>query len=194
LLRVLQEQEFERLGSTRTLRVDVRVIAASNCDLAKMVSERAFRSDLYYRLKVFPIMVPALRERVEDIPTLVRYFTQRYARKLRKAITSIGSETMSALCRYPWPGNIRELENFVERSVILSRGSMLEAPLGELAPLHRRKADMSTLKDLQREHVLRALNESNWVIGGRFGAAAKLGMKHTSLQYRMQKLGISRPR
>lgn len=148
LLRVLQEQEFERLGSTRTLRVDVRVIAASNRDLAKMVSERAFRSDLYYRLKVFPIMVPALRERVEDIPTLVRYFTQRYARKLRKAITSIGSETMSALCRYPWPGNIRELENFVERSVILSRGSMLEAPLGELAPLHRRKADVSTLKDL----------------------------------------------
>jgi PAS domain S-box-containing protein len=194
LLRVLQEQEFERLGSTRTLRVDVRVIAASNRDLAKMVSERAFRSDLYYRLKVFPIMIPALRERVEDIPTLVRYFTQRYARKLRKAITSIGSETMSALCRYPWPGNIRELENFVERSVILSRGSMLEAPLGELAPVHRRKADMSTLKDLQREHILRALNESNWVIGGRFGAAAKLGMKRTSLQYRMQKLGISRPR
>ena len=194
LLRVLQEREFERLGGTRTLHVDVRVIAASNRDLAEMISERAFRSDLYYRLKVFPIMVPALRERVEDIPTLVRYFTQRYARKLRKAITSIGSETMSALCRYPWPGNIRELENFVERSVILSRSSMLEAPLGELAPLHRRKADVSTLKDLQREHILRALNESNWVIGGRSGAAAKLGMKRTSLQYKMQKLGISRPR
>ncbi len=191
LLRVLQEQEFERLGSSRTIRVDVRLVAASNRDLAQMVAQREFRSDLYYRLKVFPIMVPPLRERVEDIPLLVRYFTDRYARQFNKPITSIASETMTALCLYPWPGNVRELENFIKRSVILSPGATLEAPLGELQPLNNKAVEVITLEGVEREHILRALNECNWVIAGASGAAAKLGMKRTSLQYKMQKLGIS---
>jgi formate hydrogenlyase transcriptional activator len=193
LLRVLQEQEFERLGSPRTIRIDVRIVAASNRDLAQMVADQGFRSDLYYRLNVFPIVIPPLRERVEDIPQLVRYFTERHARQYNKPITSIPAETMTALCRYPWPGNVRELENFIERSVILSQGSTLEVPLGELKPVSGTAADGSTLKDFEREHILRALNECHWVIAGPSGAAAKLGMKRTSLQYRMQKLGITRP-
>jgi formate hydrogenlyase transcriptional activator len=160
-LRVLQEQEFERLGGTRTIRVDVRIVAASNRDLAQMVADRAFRSDLYYRLKVFPLVVPPLRERVEDIPLLVRYFTQRHARLCNKPITSIASEIMTALCRYPWPGNVREMENFIERSVILSQGSMLEAALGELQPFTGKAADVTTLEDIEREHILRTLNASN---------------------------------
>ncbi|MGH7449935.1 MAG: sigma 54-interacting transcriptional regulator, partial [bacterium] len=188
-----QEQEFERLGSTKTIRVDVRLIAASNRDLAQMVAQREFRSDLYYRLKVFPITAPALRERVEDIPLLVRYFTERYARQFNKPITKIASETMTALCLYPWPGNVREMENFIERSVILSQGSTLEAPVGELRPLNGKAAEVITLEGVEREHILRALNECNWVIAGPSGAAAKLGMKRTSLQYKMQKLDITRP-
>jgi len=194
LLRVLQEQEFERLGSTRTIRVDVRLVAASNRDLAQMVAQREFRNDLYYRLKVFPIMVPPLRERVEDIPLLVRYFTERYTRQFNKPITRITSETMTALCLYPWPGNVREIENFIERSVILSQGATLEAPLGELRHLNSKAVEVITLEGVEREHILRALNECNWVIAGASGAAAKLGMKRTSLQYKMQKLGITRPR
>ncbi len=192
LLRVLQEQEFERLGSSRTVRVDVRLIAATNRDLAQMMEDREFRSDLYYRLKVFPIMAPPLRERVEDIPILVGHFTGRHARHCKKSISSISPETMTALCRYHWPGNIRELENFIERSVILSRGPSLEVPLGELKPAGAKTADAATLEDIQREHILHALDECNWVISGPTGAAAKLGMKRTSLQYKMQKLGITR--
>jgi formate hydrogenlyase transcriptional activator len=193
LLRVLQEQEFERLGSSRTVRVDVRLVAASNRDLAQMVEDREFRSDLYYRLKVFPIMAPPLRERVEDIPSLVEHFTKHHARHCRRAITSISPATMAALCRYHWPGNIRELENLIERSVILSQGRSLEVPLGELKPTDAKTAVAPTLEDIQRQHILRALEECNWVIAGPTGAAVKLGMKRTSFQYKMQKLGITRP-
>jgi transcriptional regulator with GAF, ATPase, and Fis domain len=193
LLRVLQEQEFERLGSSRTVRVDVRLVAASNRDLAQMVEDREFRSDLYYRLKVFPIMVPPLRERIEDIPILVEHFTKHHARHCRRSITSISPATMAALCRYHWPGNIRELENLIERSVILSQGRSLEVPLGELKPTDAKTAVGPTLEDIQRQHILRALEECNWVIAGPAGAALKLGMKRTSFQYKMQKLGIIRP-
>jgi transcriptional regulator with GAF, ATPase, and Fis domain len=193
LLRVLQEQEFERLGSTRTVRVDVRLVAASNRDLAQMVEDGEFRSDLYYRLKVFPILVPPLRERVEDIPILVGHFTKHHARQCKRSITSISPETMTALCRYHWPGNIRELENLIERSVILSQGQSLEVPLGELKPAGAKTAVEPTFEDIQRQHIVRVLDECNWVIAGRSGAAAKLGMKRTSLQYKMQKLGITRP-
>lgn len=193
LLRVLQEQEFERLGSSKTIRVDVRLVAASNRDLAQMVAERSFRSDLYYRLKVFPILVPPLRDRAEDIPDLVRCFTERYVRELRKPITSIDADAMMALCKYPWPGNVREVENFVERCVILSQGSTLEVPLGELQPVNRPSMDATSLEGVEREHILRCLNECHWVIAGPLGAAAKLGMKRTSLQSKMQKLGIARP-
>ncbi len=194
LLRVLQEQEFERLGSSRTIHADVRLVAASNRNLAQLVKEEKFRSDLYYRLNVFPINVPPLRERVEDIPQLVRYFTERHAHQYNKRITSIAQETMIALCRYPWPGNVRELANLVERGVILSSGSALEIPLSELKPSNAIAASERNLLDFEREHILRALNESLWVISGPSGAAAKLGMKRTSLQYKMQKLGIVRPR
>jgi len=193
LLRVLQEQEFERLGSTRTVHIDVRLVAASNRDLAQMVGDQEFRSDLYYRLKVSPILVPPLRERVEDIPLLVRHFTEHHARQCKKPITSITAETMAALCRYPWPGNVREMENLIERSVILSRGLTLEVSLGELKPASATAAHVTTLQDVEREHVLNALNESQWVIAGPSGAAVKLRMKRTSLQYKMQKLGITRP-
>ena len=193
LLRVLQEQEFERLGSSRTVRVDVRLVAASNRDLAQMVEDRELRSDLYYRLKVFPIMVPPLRERIADIPILVGHFTEHHARRCKRSITNISAETMTALCRYHWPGNIRELENLIERSVILSQGRSLEVPLGELKPAGAKTAVGPTFEDIQRQHILHALDECNWVIAGRTGAAAKLGMKRTSLQYKMQKLGISRP-
>jgi PAS domain S-box-containing protein len=193
LLRVLQEQEFERLGSSRTISVNVRFITASNRDLKQMIKDREFRSDLYYRLKVFPIMIPPLRKRAEDIPLLIRHFVQRHARKLNKRITSIGSDTMATLCRYSWPGNIRELENFVERSVILSRGATLETPVGELQPSNHQLAEAHTLKDTERAAILRALKDCSWVIAGPNGAAAKLGLKRTSLQYKMQKLGIFRP-
>lgn len=194
LLRVLQEQEFERLGSTRTIRVDVRIVAASNRDLARMVADREFRSDLYYRLNVFPIMVPPLRERAQDISLLVQYFTERHARRYNRPITSIPAETLAALCRYRWPGNVRELENLIERSVILSQGPTLDVPLGELMPVNETAIGALTLEDCEREHILRVLNDCRWVIAGPSGAAAKLGMKRTSLQYKMQKLGITRPR
>jgi transcriptional regulator with GAF, ATPase, and Fis domain len=193
LLRVLQEQEFERLGSSRTVRVDVRLVAASNRDLAQMIEDREFRSDLYYRLKVFPIIVPPLRERIEDIPILVRHFTEHHARRCKRSITNISAETMTALCRYHWPGNIRELENLIERSVILSQGPSLEVPLGELKHTDAKTAVGPTFEDIQRQHILHALDECNWVIAGPSGAALKLGMKRTSLQYKMQKFGITRP-
>ncbi len=195
LLRVLQEQEFERLGSTRTIRVNVRIIAATNRDLDQMVEEQKFRSDLYYRLKVFPITVPPLRDRVEDIPMLVRHFTQKFAQRMKKQIETIPSEAMKALQTYHWPGNVRELENFIERAVILTQGQDLFVSIGELKwlPSHTKNSGTTTLEQAEREHILKALHKMNWTIGGPAGAAAKLGMKRTTLQSKMQKLGISRP-
>src|SRR5258708_3448265 len=196
LLRVLQEQEFEKLGSNRTHKVDVRLIAATHRDLPAMVKQGTFREDLYYRLKVFPIQVPALRQRTEDIPRLVRHFTGLYGQRMNKQIDVIPPETMDALVRYPWPGNIRELQNFIERAVILSPQSTLRAPTSELEPFQPHKgsnAPMNGLAEVERDHILRALEASNWVIGGQSGAAARLGMKRTSLAYRMKKLRIRRP-
>jgi formate hydrogenlyase transcriptional activator len=196
LLRVLQEQEFERLGSNRTHKVDVRLIAATHRDLPAMVKQGTFRDDLYYRLKVFPIQIPALRQRTGDIPKLVRHFTTLYAQHMNKRIDVIPSETMDALTRYPWPGNIRELQNFIERAVILSPESILRAPISELEPFQRQNgsnAPMTGLAEVERDHILRALEASNWIIGGQSGAAARLGMKRTSLVYRMKKLRIRRP-
>ena len=196
LLRVLQEQEFERLGSNRTHKVDVRLIAATHRDLAGMVKQGTFREDLYYRLKVFPLNVPALRQRTEDIPKLVQHFTALHARRMNKRIDEIPSETMDALVRYSWPGNVRELQNFIERAVILSPHLVLRAPTSELEPFNSRRESnlpINGLAQVERDHILHALEASNWVIGGPTGAAERLGMKRTSLVYRMKKLRISRP-
>jgi len=196
LLRVLQEQEFERLGSNRTHKVDVRLIAATHRDLPGMVKQSTFREDLYYRLKVFPVKVPPLRRRSEDIPKLVRHFTELYARRMNKRIDEIPSETMDRLVRYPWPGNIRELQNFIERAVILSPHSVLRAPTSEMEPVdadEEPNTPMTGLQEVERDHIVRALEASKWVVGGRNGAAARLGMKRTSLVYRMRKLRIVRP-
>ena len=195
LLRALQEKEFERLGSTRTIPVDVRLLAATNRDLASMVADRQFRSDLYYRLRVFPITVPPLRERAEDIPILVRYFAQKHAERMHRRIEIIPPETMEALVRWRWPGNVRELENIIERAVILSPGPVLRIPLAELAPADERifTGDNSgTLEDAERDHILRALREARGIIGGPNGAAARLGLKRTTLNSKMRKLGITR--
>ncbi|MBI2359882.1 MAG: sigma 54-interacting transcriptional regulator [Deltaproteobacteria bacterium] len=195
LLCVLQEQEFERLGSTKTIRVNVRLIAATNANLAQMVAEKKFRSDLYYRLNVFPILMPPLRERPEDVPLLVRYFAQKYARLVKKEVRTVPAEVISALTRYRWPGNIRELENFIERAVILSPGPELRVPVAELKPeAEGASRGATTLEAAEREHILRVLRQTNWVIGGPSGAAARLGMKRTTLQSRMIKLGITRPK
>jgi formate hydrogenlyase transcriptional activator len=192
LLRVLQEKELERLGSTRTVRIDVRLVAATNRDLTQMVDDRLFRNDLYYRLNVFPILMPSLRERAEDIPLLVRYFVQKHARQMNKRIDTIPAEEMKALARYQWPGNVRELENLVERSVLLTQGSVLHVPPGELKP---RKENVTcpttTLEDAEREHILRALRDAKWAVGGAQGAAVRLGMKRTTLYSKMKKLRIS---
>lgn len=196
LLRVLQEQEFERLGSSRTLRVDVRVVAATNANLEQLVEEKKFRSDLFYRLNVFPINVPPLRERPDDIPLLVHFFANKFAQQMKRKIESVPRETMAALMNYHWPGNIRELQNLVERGVILSRGATLEIPLGELKPAGRNSNHTNgatTLESIEREHILRVLTESKWVIGGPSGAAARLGMNRTTLNHRLRKLGITRP-
>ena len=218
LLRVLQEQEFERIGSNRTHKVDVRVVAATNGDLSKLVAERAFRNDLYYRLNVFPIHIPALRERREDTPLLVRYFVQKFSRRLNKAVAYIPFEAMDALSSYPWPGNVRELENFIERAVLLSPGKELRVPVSELhahgaanaGGLPAAEADASlsvpvlplsasstssiaTLEEAERQHILRALRQTAWRIAGPKGAALLLGMKRTTLQARLRKLGIRRP-
>ncbi|MBL8188792.1 MAG: sigma 54-interacting transcriptional regulator [Acidobacteria bacterium] len=199
LLRVLQEQEFERLGSTRTQRVDVRLVAATNCNLEQMVADKQYRGDLFYRLNVFPILLPPLRERREDIPLLARFFAQKFAQRMHKQLETIPAETMAALTQYHWPGNIRELENVIERAVILSRGPALEVPLHEMKPA-KKAADgtatsaNATLADNEREHILRVLEETGWVISGPNGAATRLGVKRTTLQARMQKLGISRQR
>ena len=196
LLRVLQEQEFERLGSNRTHKVEVRLVAATHRDLAAMLKQGTFREDLYYRLKVFPINVPALRQRTEDIPKLVWHFTALYARRMNKRIDEVPSETMDGLVRYRWPGNIRELQNFVERAVILSPHSVLRAPTSELEPFNSHRESnlpISGLAQVERDHILHALEASNWIVGGGNGAAERLGMKRTSLVYRMRKLRISRP-
>ena len=191
LLRALQEHEFERLGGTRTIKVDVRLVAATNRDLTQMISDRQFRTDLYYRLSVFPISVPALRERADDIPKLVRYFTQKYSRLMNKHVENIPSDAMEALVRYAWPGNVRELENMIERGVILSRGATLQIPLSELRGNPESVAPV-TLQEAERDHIRRVLEKSNWVVGGPNGAAARLGMKRTTLQSKMRKLGILR--
>ena len=197
LLRVLQEREFERLGSSRTLRTDARLIAATNQDLSAMVEEQRFRSDLFYRLNVFPIHVPPLRERKEDIPFLVRHFAQHFARNMTKNIDTISAETMTSLVSYPWPGNIRELQNVIERAVILSRGPALKVSMADLkakAPDTNGAANGAmTLEEIERRHILSVLEQTNWVFAGPNGAAAKLGMKRPTLQFRMQKLGIARP-
>lgn len=196
LLRVIQEQEFERLGGNYTHKVNVRLIAATHRNLAVMLKKGTFREDLYYRLKVFPIQLPALRQRTEDIPKLVWHFTSLYSRGMNKTINEIPSETMDALVKYPWPGNVRELQNFIERAVILSAHLVLRAPIGELEPLGPNcecTLSISGLAQVERDHILRALEASNWVVGGRNGAAERLGMKRTSLLYRMRKVRISRP-
>jgi formate hydrogenlyase transcriptional activator len=195
LLRILQEQEFERLGSTRTIRVDVRLVAATNRDLRQMVADKQFRSDLYYRLNVFPIVVPPLRERTQDIPTLVRHFASKYARRMKKTLESIPSDAMEALNRYAWPGNIRELENFIERAVILSPGPTLQIPLAELKQSDHAgiAAQGMSLNAAEAAHIQRVLKETNGVIGGPSGAAARLGMKRTTLHAKIKKLGIPRP-
>jgi formate hydrogenlyase transcriptional activator len=201
LLRILQEQEFERLGSGRTHRVDVRLVAATNRNLANMVAHGQFRSDLYYRLNVFPILLPALRERREDIPVLVTHFVKMFSRRMAKQVDSIPPETMAAFQLYSWPGNIRELQNLVERAVILSRDGMLLNPLhkkqtGLMIPtLHRNRTFQSsmTLEDSDRALIVETLEQAGWVVGGPRGAAAKLGLKRTTLLAKMRRLGISRP-
>jgi formate hydrogenlyase transcriptional activator len=190
LLRVLQEQQFERLGSGRTLQVDVRVIAATNQDLAQMVEERKFRADLYYRLNVFPIALPALREREGDIPLLVEYFVRTFSRRHAKSIDRIPEDVLEALSRYNWPGNIRELQNFVERAVIMAMGPELRPPMAELARRTAGPATVRTLADAERAHIAATLRETNWVVGGRAGAAAKLGVPRTTLLSRMRRLGM----
>jgi formate hydrogenlyase transcriptional activator len=200
LLRVLQEREFERLGSTRTLRTDARLIAATNRDLEALVSEQKFRSDLYYRLNVFPVRVPALRERPEDIPLLVRHFVQQFSRRIGKAIDTIPSDTMTTLVKYSWPGNIRELQNVIERAVILTKDTILNVPSSDLrssepavtTPASRAvPANMrAVLDDTERQQIVTALERANWVVAGPNGAASTLGMKRSTLQSRMQKLGI----
>lgn len=196
LLRVLQEQQFERLGSIRTLRVDVRIIAATNQDLARMVEERKFRADLYYRLSVFPMLLPPLRERKEDIPPLVKHFVHKSAQQLGKTIDQIPDEVIETLQHHHWPGNIRELQNFIERSVIMTTGRTLCPRISELRLLMRTpiSTPIQTLSDAERAHITGMLEETNWVVGGRNGAAARLGLPRTTLISRMQKLGIPRSR
>jgi formate hydrogenlyase transcriptional activator len=191
LLRVLQDQEFERLGSTRTIRVNIRLVAATNRDLAKSVAAREFRSDLFYRLNFFPVRMPPLRERVNDVPLLVRYFVQKFARRMNKPIETIPTETMNALVGWEWPGNVRELENFIERSVILSAGKVLSVPLAELVPASS-SFFSGTLENLERQHIIRVLRETRGVIAGAKGAAVRLGLKRTTLQSRILKMGITR--
>jgi formate hydrogenlyase transcriptional activator len=190
LLRVLQEQEFERLGSTYTHRVNVRVMAATNQDLMKLVAAKLFRMDLYYRLNVFPVAVPPLRQRLDDIPMLVTHFVHKYAERMGKQIGKMKSDAMEALVRYPWPGNIRELQNVIERAVILTNGDVLQ-----LSALPSEPAVLSepvTLAEAERDHILSALTKSNWVVGGATGAAARLGVKRTTLISKMHKRGLSR--
>ena len=210
LLRVLQEQEFERLGSNRTQSVDVRVVAATNADLGRLVADKSFRSDLFYRLNVFPIQIPALRERREDIPLLVRYFVQKFSQRFNKTVLYVPADAMDALTNYAWPGNVRELENLLERAVLLSPGKELRVPLAELkSTLSAANGEspaaeftdtpvtsatqVATLEEAERQHILRALRQTHWRVAGPRGAATLLGIKRTTLQARMRKLGIRRP-
>jgi formate hydrogenlyase transcriptional activator len=196
LLRVLQEREFERLGSTRTQKVDVRIVTATHRDLEGMILEKQFRSDLYYRLNVVPISIPPLRERPEDIPLLVHHFVREAARRMNKTIDTIPPDTMDALTDYRWPGNIRELENVVERAVILSPGSILRVPLRDLQTRFTAGHDdekLHTLADVERQHIRSILKETRWVLSGPRGAAIRLGMNRSTLYFRMKKLGIIRP-
>jgi formate hydrogenlyase transcriptional activator len=200
LLRVLQEQEFEHVGGTQTKRVDVRIVAATSRDLPRMVAAREFRADLYYRLNVFPLRVPALRDRLEDIPLLVRHFVELYSRKVGKRITNVAVETLNVLLSHTWPGNVRELQNAIERAMILSTGKVLRPSLDELQPSSQteeaadpdQKIHQTTLKDVEREHIIRALAATNWVVGGPEGAAARIGLRRTTLIAKMQRLGITR--
>jgi formate hydrogenlyase transcriptional activator len=191
LLRVLQDQEFERLGGTQTLKINFRLIAATNCDLAKSVREKEFRSDLYYRLNVFPIFLPPLRERREDIPLLVEHFVHKISRRMNKSITSVPKKTMDALIGWSWPGNVRELENFLERSLILTTGSVLNAPLSELQSAAVANEKDETLEAAERRHILTALRETRGQISGPRGAATRLGLKRTTLQSKLKHLGIN---
>ncbi len=194
LLRVLQENEFERLGSSRTIRVDVRIVAATHQDLAQMVHERRYRADLFYRLNVFPISLPPLRDRVQDIPILIGHFVHKFAARLNKRIEHVPAELIDLLQRYDWPGNIRELENFVERSVLLTVGPVLHAPIIELKRWMPSLSSVPhrTLAELERASITEALRRTNWVIGGNGGAAAQLGLPRTTLIARMRKHGITR--
>jgi len=206
LLRVLQEREFERLGSARTLHTDARLIAATNRDLAAMVAAQTFRADLFYRLNVFPVHVPPLRERPDDIPLLVRYFAQQYARRMGKTLTTIPADTMQTLIQYAWPGNIRELQNVIERAVILSPEPVLQVPCSELTPqaaearprphetpaLAGRPPIRNVLEEAERQHILQALEETRWVVAGPQGAAARLGLPRSTLQRRIQQFGLTR--
>jgi formate hydrogenlyase transcriptional activator len=196
LLRALQEKEFERLGGAHTIHVDVRIVAATNQDLAQMVADRKFRADLFYRLNVFPIGLPPLRERAEDIPLLASHFMDRFARRMHKDISNIPNEVMEILRLYGWPGNIRELQNFMERAVIMCDGPDLRLPPGELKQLLRQDTPSAirTLADAEREHILHVLQQASWVVGGNDGAAARLGLPRTTLLHRMSKLGINRKR
>jgi formate hydrogenlyase transcriptional activator len=198
LLRVLQEREFERIGSSYTLKTDARLIAATNRELAQMVEAQKFRADLFYRVNVFPIRVPPLRERREDIPLLVRHFVQQLGRRMGRKVESIPSETMDALTRYDWPGNVRELQNLIERALIISTGSVLKVPLEEIksrgAASHPPLTSKGrTLEAADRAHILEALQASGWILGGPDGAAERLGLKRSTLQFRMKKLGITKP-
>jgi transcriptional regulator with GAF, ATPase, and Fis domain len=192
LLRIIQERQFERLGGAATIHTDVRVICATHRNLVEMVHEREFRADLFYRLSVFPIELPPLRERPEDIPSLVHHFAMAYAARMRKPIEHIPDYVMTALVRYDWPGNIRQLQNFIERSVILTRGAELRAPIAELVNQETPNGVLGTLADAERAHIIATLRQTNGVVGGLSGAAAKLGLKRTTLLARMRNLGISK--
>jgi formate hydrogenlyase transcriptional activator len=193
LLRVLQDREFERLGNSRTQRTDARLVAATNVNLPEMVDAKRFRADLFYRLNVFPIHIPPLRERPEDIRLLVTHFVHDYARRMHRTITLIASAAMDALLRYSWPGNIRELQNLIERAVILSPGELLQVPMSEIDAASRRRAAQQTLEEAERAHILATLKQTRWILSGPRGAANRLGMKRSTLQFRMKKLGIERP-
>jgi formate hydrogenlyase transcriptional activator len=194
LLRVLQDREFERLGSARTIKVDVRVVAATNQDLSRMVQNRQFRGDLYYRLNVFPIWLPPLRNRSGDIPSLVRHFVRKYSQRLQRNIEHIPEETLDVLKRYDWPGNIRELQNYIERAVLMSTGTTFDAPLAELTCMPKAPAESTnrTLAEAERDHILDVLRATSWLVGGPDGAAARLGLPRTTLIHKMRKLGIAR--
>lgn len=193
LLRVLQEQEFERLGGLQTIHVNTRLVAATSRDLSQMVEDREFRIDLYYRLNIFPVRLPPLRQRPDDIPMLVRHFVDRFAERMKKRVDVIPTETMERFVRHPWPGNIRELQNFIERSVILTSGHILQAPVLELEHIATpERPRLTTLVEAERAHIVEALQRSNWLVGGSNGAAIRLGMKRSTLAYKIKKLGISR--